>query len=61
MLLGVILDKDLQLDVHILSPCGIEVQKLGALSRIIKYLTFDQKLLILDSALNSQFTYCSLI
>ena len=60
-LLVMILDNDLKFDVHTKSLCRIAVQKLSALSRMIKYLTYDQKLLLVNFIVKSQSTNCHLI
>ena len=48
-------------DSHITSLCKKAGQKLSALARINHYLTQDQKLLLLNSVVKSQFSYCPLI
>ena len=48
-----ILDNDLMFDAHIKSLCRESAQKLSALSRINKYLSYDQKLLLVNSVLKS--------
>ena len=60
-LLGFILDNDLMFDAHIKSLCREAARKLSALCRISKYLSYDQKLLLVNSVLRSQFTCCPLI
>ena len=60
-LLGILLDSKLNFDSHITSLCKKAGQKLSALARINHYLTQDQKLLLLNSVVKSQFSYCSLI
>ena len=60
-LLGILLDSKLNFDSHITSLCKKAGQKLSALARINHYLTQDQKLLLLNSVVNSQFSYCPLI
>ena len=60
-LLGILLDSKLKFDSHITSLCKEAGQKLSALARINHYLTQDQKLLLLNSVLKSQFSYCPLI
>ena len=60
-LLGILLDSKLNFDSHIISLCKKAGQKLSALARINHYLTPDQKLLLLNSVLKSQVSYCPLI
>ena len=60
-LLGILLDSKLNFDSHITSLCKKAGEKLSALARINHYLTQDQKLLLLNSEVKSQFSYCPLI
>ena len=60
-LFGILLDSKLNFDSHITSLCKKAGQKLSALARINHYLTQDQKLLLLNSVVKSQFSYCPLI
>ena len=60
-LLGILLDSKLNFDSHITSLCKKADQKLSALARINHYLTQDQKSLLLNSVVKSQFSYCPLI
>ena len=60
-LLGILLDSKLNFDSHITSLCKKAGQKLSALARISHYLIQDQKLLLLNSAVKAQFSYCPLI
>ena len=57
---GVILDSNFKFGPHIKYLCGNATLKLSALSRINKYLSFNQKLLLVNSFVKSQFTYCPL-
>ena len=57
-LLGILLDSKLNFDSHITSLCKKARQKLSALARINHYLTPDQKLLLLNSVVKSQCSYC---
>ena len=59
--LGILLDSKLNCDSHITSLCKKAGQKLSALSRVNHYLTQDQKLLLLNSVVKSQFSYCPLV
>ena len=60
-LLGFLLDSKLNFDFHIRSLCKKAGQKLSALVRINHFLAQDQKLLLLNFAVKSQFSYCPLI
>ena len=60
-LLGILIDRDLRFDKHIKSLRRKAGQKLDALARISNYLTHDQKRLLLNSIIKSQFCYCPLI
>ena len=57
-LLVILLDSKLNFDSHITFLCKKPGQKLSALARINYYLTPDQKLLLLNSVVKSQFSYC---
>ena len=59
--LGILLDSKLNFDSHITSLCKKAGQKLSALARTNHYLTPDQKFLLLNSIVKSQFSYCPLI
>ena len=54
----ILIDRDLSFDKHIKLLCRKAGQKLNALAQIIKYLTHDQKRLLLNSIIKSQFSYC---
>ena len=58
---GILIDRDLSSDKHIKSLCRKAGQKLNALARIRNYLAHDQKRLLLNSIIKSQFSYCPLI
>ena len=60
-LLGILLDSKLSFDSHITSLCKKAGQKLSAFARINHHLTPDQKSLLLNSVVKSQFSYCPLI
>ena len=57
-LLGIHLDSKLNFDSHITSLCKKAGQKRSALARINHYLTQDKNLLLLNSVVKSQFSYC---
>ena len=60
-LLGIFLDSKLNFESHIGSLCRKAGQKRSALARLKNYLTSDQRNLLLNSVIKSQFTYCPLI
>ena len=60
-LFGILIDRDLSFDKHIKSLCRKAGQKLNTLARISNYLTHNQKRLLLNSIIKSQFSYCPLI
>ena len=57
-LLGILLDSKLNFDSHITFLCKKAQQKVSALARVNHYLTADQKLLLINSVVKSQFSYC---
>ena len=59
--LGIFFHSKLNFDFNIVSLSRKAGQKLSALARINHYLTPDQKSLILNSVVKSQFSYCALI
>ena len=60
-LLGIFLDSKLNFESHIGSLCRKAGQKISALARLKNYLTSNQRNLLLNSVIKSQFTYCPLI
>ena len=61
-LLGIILDIKLIFQSHIGSLCRKASQEINALARLKNFLTSDQRnLLLLDTVIKSQFTYCLLV
>ena len=60
-LLGIFIDSKLKFNSHITSLCKKADQKLSVLARTNHYLTQDQKLLLINSVVKSQFSYCPLI
>ena len=60
-LIGILIDRDLSFGKHIKSLCRKADQKLNSLARISNYLTHDQKRLLLNLIIKSQFSYCPLI
>ena len=59
-LLGVIIDSQLKFDSHVLNICGKAGRKLSVLTRMIKYLSFDKKYILMKTFFESQFKYCPL-
>ena len=60
-LLGILLESKLNFDSHITYLCKKASQKLSALAGINHCLSPDEKLLLLNSVVKSQFSYCPLI
>ena len=60
-LLGIKIDNKLSFEPHVDSLCRKASQKLNALSRIVSSITFEQRKIILNSFIISQFSYCPLI
>ena len=60
-LLGIFLDRKLNFESHIGSLCRKAGHKISALAKLKNYLTSDQRNLLLNSVMKSQFTYCPLI
>ena len=56
-----LLENKLNFDSHITSLCKKAGQKRSALARINHYLTQAQKLLLFNSVVKHQFSYCPLI
>ena len=56
-----IIDCDLNFNVHIKKKCGKANAKLQALRRISKFLTEECRLTILQSFIVSQFMYCTIL
>ena len=59
-LLGVKIDKNLDLNEHVNTLCKKGNQKLHALARISKYLSQDKLNIIMKTLIQSQFNYCPL-
>ena len=60
-LLGILLDSKLNFDSQIISLCKKAGLKLSALARKNYYLIPDHKILLLNSEIKFQFSYCLLI
>jgi len=60
-LLGVTIDNEMKFDSHIANICSKVGRKISALARVCGFLSEDKKLVLLNSFINSQFSYCPLI
>ncbi len=60
-LLGVTIDKNLNFNSHLSILCSKVNQKVSALARVVKLLTFEKKRILLKTFIESQFSYCPLI
>ncbi len=60
-LLGVTIDKNLKFNSHLSSLCKKVGQKVTALARIVKFLPFHKRKLLLNTFIESQFSYCPLV
>ena len=61
VILGITIDNKLSFDSHIRKMCKKSGQKLNALSRITTFLNKDQKSIIFNAMIKSQFSYCPII
>ena len=59
-LLGVIIDRQLNFDEYLVSPCKKAEKKLSALTRLANFLTLEERKLLMKNFIESQFGYCSL-
>ena len=59
-LLGVTIDNKLRFDTHLSEVCRKAENKLSALTRIFRFLSFDKRRLLVKAFFESQFKYCSL-
>ena len=60
-LLRVNMDRDLKFNGHMLDICSKANRKLTILSRMLKYLTFEEKCFLVRSYFESQLSYCRLM
>ena len=60
-LLGVLLDSKLTFKPHVDSICRKKELELNVISRIIPYMNFSERLLLVNAFCSSQFNYCHLI
>ena len=59
-MLGIYFDK-LNFEMHVTKLCKKARKKLHALARVSNYMSFNQKILIFNVFISSQFNYCPLI
>ena len=60
-LLGITIDKNLDFNTHLSILCNKVSQKVTALSRLVKFIPFYKKRILLKTFIESQFSYCPLI
>ena len=60
-LLGIIIDKNLNFNDHVLMICLKAGRKLTALGRISKYLNLDKRKVLFKAFIQSQFAYCPIV
>ena len=60
-LLGVIIDKNLNFNEHLLNLCKKVRQKITALAKISKLMSFHKRKLLFNTFIESQFSYCPLV
>ena len=60
-LLGLNIDKNLNFNQHLSIICKKASSKVRALARVAKIIPFEQKRLLMNSFIQSQFSYCPLI
>ena len=60
-LLGIKIVNKLNIETHVTPLCQKASRQLYALSRILKYIGFQKKEMLLDSSIFSNFNYCPLV
>ena len=60
-ILGVIFDNKLNFNTHVSKLCKKAGQKIHALARISNFMSLNQRKLIMNAFISSQFSYCLLI
>ena len=60
-LLGITIDKSLSFDLHLRNICTKANRKVTALARVVKFLPFHKRKLLLNTFIESQFSYCPLV
>ena len=59
--LGITIDNNLTFKSHLKNICEKANQKLNVLARILNFTSIFQRKILLNSFINSQFSYCPLI
>ena len=59
-LLGVTIDNELKFDEHVSNICLKAGRKLSTLTRMVKFLSFEKRRILLKAFIESQFKYCTL-
>ena len=60
-LLGVTIDNDLKFELHLSNICKKSSAKLTALGRLVKIIPMEKKKILMNSFIQSQFSYCPLV
>ena len=60
-LLGLTIDKQLNFNAHLSDICKRASTKVTALARLVRFISFEKKRLLMKSFIESQFSYCPLI
>ena len=60
-LLGITVDKNLKFDKHVENICKKASAKVTALARLIKIVPMEKKKILMNSFVESQFSYCPLV
>ena len=60
-LLGINIDKELKFDHHLLGICKKASGKVTALGRLCRLIPFEKKIILMNSFIESQFSYCPLL
>ena len=60
-LLEIQIDSDLTFDEHISSICNKVCKKINVLSRLVNYMPFDKRRMVMKAFIKSHFNYCPLI
>ena len=60
-LLGMTIDKNLNFNLHLKTLCKKTNQKVSALARIVPFLPFHKRHIIMKTFIESQFSYCPLV
>ena len=60
-LLGLVIDKELNFDKHLMILCKKVSAKVTALARMAKIIPFEKRRLLMKAFIESQFSYCPLV